>query len=85
MKDVTLTGEAVPLRAAVPERLDAGQGDANRIGVVAMRRKRLADEPRFQTLYPCAAAADPDAVSGTAEIMARTVAQAFKTPRAALI
>jgi hypothetical protein len=51
---------------------------------VAVRRKRLADEPRFQTLYPCASAADPDTVSDTMAVIDRAFAQAFKTTRAAL-
>jgi hypothetical protein len=83
MKDMALTREAVSSRAAVTECLDARKCDADRIGVVAVRRKRLADEPRFQTLYPGAFAADSDAVSGTMDVIDRA-AQAFKTTLAAL-
>ena len=49
-----------------------------------MRRKRLADEPRFQTLYPGDSAADSDAVSGTMNVIGQALAQAFKTTLAAL-
>jgi hypothetical protein len=51
---------------------------------VAVQRKRLADEPRFKTLYPRASAADPDAVSRTATVIDPAFAQAFKTTLAAL-
>jgi hypothetical protein len=66
------------------EGLDARQGHADRIGVVAVRRKGLAEEPRFQTLDSGASAADPDAVSGTVAVIGRAFAQAFKTTRVAL-
>jgi hypothetical protein len=84
MKDMALTREAVSSRASVTECLDARKGHADRIGVVAMRRKGLADEPRFQTLNPCASAADPDTASGTISVIGRAFAQAFKTTLAAL-
>src|SRR5205807_9908484 len=69
MKHVALAGEAAPQLASVAESLDARYGDADRIGVVAVRRKRLADEPRLETLDPHASAADPDAVSGAGTVM----------------
>ncbi len=80
MKHMALSRQTIPSRAPVPECLDARQGDADRIGVVAVRRKRLADEPRFETLYPRAAATDRDASFA----VDRTLAQAFKTVLAAL-
>ena len=75
MQDVALTREADPSRAPVPERLHARQRNADRIGVVAVRRKRLSDEARFQPLDPRAAVANPDAIE-------RAFALAFKMVRA---
>ena len=43
MKDVTLAGQALPALATIAEALDARQRDADRIGVVPVRRKRLAN------------------------------------------
>ncbi len=81
---MALTGKAVSLLASVTECLDARQGNADRIGVMAVRRKCLADEMRFQTLYPDGATANPDAISRSANVIDGAFAQAFKTPLALL-
>jgi hypothetical protein len=79
MKDVRFAGKAVPLLAAVPERLDSRKGDADRIGVVAMRRKGPAGEVRLEALDAVGSEADRNSAFAFGGTLERAVAQAFKT------
>ena len=74
MQDVTLTGQTVPRLAAIGECLDASEGDTNRVGIVAMRRKRSCAETRFHPFNPFVSPTKPDASSA-----AGVLAQTFKT------
>ena len=76
MQDVALARKAVPPLAPEAERLDARKGNADRIGVVAMRGKSLTMEVRLHALDPFGARRDPDAI-------AAAFAQSFKTSPAA--
>jgi hypothetical protein len=79
MQDVALAGQALPPLAAIPERLHPRQGEADRIGVVAVRGEGLAEEMRLQALDPLRAGADPDPVARAAGILRRVPARSFKT------
>ena len=70
MQDVTLTRQAVPLLAAISEGLHARKGDADRIGVVAVRAEGVALEIRLQSLDPGGPGPDPDAVRATGRVIA---------------
>ena len=61
MQDVTLAGQAMPALAAIAEDLHARERDADRIGVVTVRRKGLAPEMRLHPLDPVARRTEPDA------------------------
>ena len=57
MQHMRVAGEAMAARAAIADRLHAGRGDADRVGVVPMRRERPSGERGFQALDAgCAAA-----------------------------
>jgi hypothetical protein len=83
VKDVTLTRPAVSSFGAIEEGLDTRQGDADRVGVVAVWREGLADEVRFEPLDPVGALADSDPTPRPASPGDRAFAQAFKTIGAA--
>ena len=61
MQDMTLAGQAMPPLAAIAENLHARQRDADRIGIVTMRRKGLTAEMRLHPFDPVARRAEPDA------------------------
>lgn len=78
MQDVTLTGQAVPLFAAIAERLDTSEGNADRISIMPMRRKGPPAKTRFQSLNAVASRTDPN----TRRVVSTggcTFAQTFKT------
>ena len=79
MKDVTLAGQALPALAAIAKALDARQRDADRIGVVAVRRKCLAAEMRLEPLDAGRSRAEPDAAPPIAANRDGAPAQSFKT------
>ena len=72
-----LAGKAVAALAAIAERLNPGERDADGIGVMAMRRKGLTMQMGFETFDAVGARRDPNAVAGRPARRAR--AQAFKT------
>jgi hypothetical protein len=79
VQDMALAGQAVPRLAPEVKRLDARKGNADRVGVVAMRGKRLAMEMRLQAFDALGARCQPDAIAA-----AWGVAQSFKTVVVAL-
>ncbi len=58
--------------ATIAERLHAGEGDAERIGVVAMRRVGRAGEQHLDALEPVAASPDHDTAAGGDALPARS-------------
>ncbi len=80
MQDVALTGQAVPLFTAVAECLHARESHADRISIVAMRRKSLADKAGLQSFDAVASRANPDPRPHIAVIAGYAAAQPFKTP-----
>ena len=78
VQDVTLTRQAVPLLIAVTKCLHAGKRDADRIGIVAMRRKGSAAEPGLQSLDAVASRTKRD-TGHMPSVAGWSFAQSFKT------
>ena len=70
MQDMTLAWQAVPLVTAISEGLHARNGDADRIGVVAVRAEGVALEICLQSFDPGGPGPDPDAVRATGRVIA---------------
>jgi len=63
MQDVQLTGQTYTPRAAVAERLNAGRGDADRVGVVPVRLERAGGEVHLCALEAGRARPEPNRVA----------------------
>jgi hypothetical protein len=72
MQHVQLPGQAAPKRPTVAKRLHAASGDADRVGVVAVRLERAAREEGLHPLDAVSSRADPDGAATGA-------ARSFKT------
>ena len=79
MQDVALAGQAIPALAAIAEGLNTDECHADRIGVVAMRRKSLAQETSLQAFDAHCARSEPDAARRNAASWASIRARSFKT------
>src|SRR5262249_53923194 len=65
MEDVQLSGQAYAARTAVAERLHAGCGDADRVGVVPVRPERAGGEVHLRALEARRARAEANRVAGS--------------------
>jgi len=63
VQQMQLSRQADPAGAAVAELLDAGCGDPERVGVVAVEREGRTGEARLDALDPRGARPDPDRVA----------------------
>jgi hypothetical protein len=73
MQDVQLPGQADPPRAAVAERLHAGGGDADRVGVVPVRLERAGGEVHLEAFQAGRAGPQPDRVAPPAAGSFKTI------------
>jgi hypothetical protein len=79
VEDMALARQAVPSLPSEMEGLNAGKRNADRICIVAVRRKGLAVEMRLEALDAGSARRDPDTVAVAGLVARRAFAQSFKT------